>query len=247
MNKVFAGVVVGLALGAASAVSALDMSVGGGGHFAGDFGGGILSLSMKSDALKREQTMTTPWLGGGFGVFFDATYAEVGLGLTFVGGTFETIYKENDVERPNSNDKERAISGTSLNINVMGKFPIAVGDAMTIFPTVGIDYALCLAASSTYDGETEKFEDQFKDDSVKYTNGDLSQLWIKFGLGMDYTLSGNLFIRPQLLYGIGFANKYVSDNVKETKDRYAGNGSDITVESVLSHGLSVKVAIGYKL
>ncbi len=106
---------------------------------------------------------------------------------------------------------------------------------------------MCLTASLTYDGETEKFEDTFKDEEVKYTNGDLSQLWIKFGLGMDYTLSGNLFLRPQLLYGIGFANKFSSDQVKEMKDNLVGNGSDVKVESVLSHGLSVKVAIGYKL
>ncbi|MDR2692870.1 MAG: hypothetical protein LBB74_01480 [Chitinispirillales bacterium] len=241
MRKAIVGVAVGLALGAVSAVSAVDLSVGGGGVFAGDWGGGFMGLSGKDDDGKN-RSQTVPWVGGGLNVFFDAQYAEVGVGLTFGGGNPQVTYdgkteKEEDVN----------ISFTSLNIGVLGKYPIALSDAMTLFPAVGIDYALMLSATSKYDDGEEKSEQKLDGKDGVPKAGDFSALWIKFGVGADVALTGQLFLRPELLYGIRLANKYESDSVDEIKKSAEEYGEKVDISPALGHGLTVKVGLGFRL
>ncbi|MDR2694187.1 MAG: autotransporter domain-containing protein [Chitinispirillales bacterium] len=245
MKKVLAGVVMGLALGAVSAVSAVDLSVGGGGFFASDFGGGLLGVSAKSASADIEMKQSVPWYGGGIQVFFDAAYAEIGLGLTFAGGTLST--ERTRAGETVKDDTSTTASGTGLNISVLGKYPIALSDAVTLFPTAGIDYATCLSASYTSGGKTHDFDGKTDDGNPSEGEpkaGDFSSLWIKFGVGLDYNLSDKLFLRPTVLYGIRLANKSENDMVDDMK---VGAPSDAEINSVLGHGLTVKVGIGFKL
>jgi hypothetical protein len=148
-----------------------------------------------------------------FGVygFFDATYAEVSAGLGF-GSTHQDFYGLTSVN----------ISLTSLNFGLLGKYPININDKMTLFPAAGIEYSMVLSA---------------KAGGASYSNaGDFSALWIKFGGGLDYSLTDKLFLRGTLLYGIRMANKVE----KAMADGYDG------VSTNLGHGPTLKVAVGYK-
>jgi hypothetical protein len=234
MNKLFAGAAVGLALGVFSAASAVDLSVGCGGFFASDFGAGFAGLKLKSDKYKIDQVTTAPWYGGGFNLFFDVTYVEMGVGFTFAGGEPKRVIngKEEDVG-------DVSLSGVVFNAGVLVKYPIAVREALTFFPAVGADYALCASAKQKVNDKVEIMDGS----KGGPTAGDLSALWFRFGAGFDCKILEHLFLRPAVLYGIRLSNKVERDNVDASKKVASSDG---TVESPLGHGLSVRLGIGYK-
>ena len=240
MNKVIAGAVAGLALGAFSAVSALDLSVGGGGFFASDFGGGLeYSLSMPPVG-SVEVTSKMPYYGGGAYLFFDVTYAEVSVGYFLGGGEWAAEMKATVMGETETESSKADASFSALNLGLLLKYPVPLSDNMILFPAVGIDYLLVLAGENKAEGETQKWDGK---DSVPKA-GDFSAPIFKFGVGLDVAVSGQLYVRPELLYGIRMANKAENDAVKEIKDELGGLGS---TKTRLGHGLTVKVGLGYKL
>lgn len=229
-------------LGGGGTVSALDLSVGGGAYFAGNFGGGI-DADMKmtppapyqSQAVSVKSTTDMPVFGGGIYGFFDAAFAEVSLGLFLGSGSWET---KAEAQGQSQSQKLGDVSTTELSLGLLLKYPVAVSESMKLFPAVGIDYQSCLSA---------KMDDRAADEP-----GDLSRLWIKFGAGADFSLNEKLFIRPVVLYGIGLENQMEKDMGNLLKTQFAmyeamGASVDTKVEAKLSHGLTVKVALGYNL
>jgi hypothetical protein len=183
------------------------LSAGVGGYFGSDFGGGYEVLSKKTEM---------PYFGGGGFAFFDATYAELSVGvlagaLTMKGGS-----------------KDTSNSLMNLDIALLGKFPIAVGSSLTVFPLLGADYQVTLSLKD------EDGEDLENSDGDKMA-GDFSALWFKFGGGLDYAITDNLYLRFEALYGIRLANKIETDE----KD-------DHDADVLLGHGLTAKLAVGFK-
>jgi hypothetical protein len=230
MTKLLAGVAAVLAFGVLSAVSAqVDLSAGGGIFYAGDGGGGVYGSKLEGGGTTEYQTV--PWGGFGIGAFFDATYAEASVSLVFGGGKTHYSHEDND-ERVWAYSKKDGASFTSLNIGALGKYPIPLGP-VTAFPAVGFDYAVVIGAEGKQGGQTVKFDG--KNGAPKA--GDLSAFWLKFGGGADYNLNDKLYVRPELLYGIRFANKFEADGTKNI------SGAD----PALGHGWTVKAGVGYKL
>jgi len=231
-------------LGTVSSASAIDFSVGGVGFFASDFGGQGTHVSDHTTSAGKWVTReyTTPWVGGGFGVFFDATYGEAGIGITFAGGNPKVWMEDKDNEDDTSyTNKNTSYSMTFLNISVLGKYPISLSESASLYPAFGIDYHICVAGETeaTINGDTHTSKWDGKDNNQDA--GDNSHLWLKFGAGLDYGLSEKLFLRAQALYGVGFASKSTDDSV-ESQESGGAN-----VKSVLGHGLTIKVGVGYKL
>jgi hypothetical protein len=246
MKKVFAGVIVGLALGAVSAVSALDMSVGGGASFTGNFGGGFSTPEVKYQniVLIKELETKMPWMGGVVSGFFDLTYAEISIGITGGSGTLsqeipilnlttgQVSYVPNDA----------SFGVVAFDISLLGKYPIALSDAVSLAPLVGIDYQSWLAGGVAI---------QNIDGSVIEEPGDNSRLWVKFGLGLDYNLNEKVFLRIPVLYGIGLANKVEEDAGKvfeQSLEPLKVLGVDFGDSKVLpSNGLTLGVSVGFRL
>jgi len=214
------------------------LSVGGGAFFGSDFGGGLVggkyssSESMYGVTVKAEAEQSAPWFGGGINAFFDVQYAEVGLGITFASATWKSEYSVTvegsvagvDMSYLNQSQKsEFSVSSTLFNIGLLLKYPIDLG-SMSVFPAAGIDYAACLSM---------KDENGHSNDDA----GDASALWIKFGAGLDFSLSESMFLRSVLLYGIRMENKAESDLIKEAPG----------AESIMGHGLTIRVGVGFKL
>jgi len=210
-----------LSFGTASAVSAqqISMSAGGNIFYVGDYGGGIYG-AQSSDG---DDKIHIPWNGFGFGGFFDYTYAEASLAFVFGGGHPVEVYNGRT-----TTDKDVDVSFTSLNIGVLGKYPlflVFLPDNIQVFPAVGFDWAIVLS------GEVK--EGRFKEEVDN--PGDASALWLKFGGGLDYSINDRLFVRPELLYGIRFANKLSSDLA-----------DDMDGKTMLGHGLTIKIGAGYR-
>jgi opacity protein-like surface antigen len=194
-------------------------SAGAGAYLTSDFGGGL-----KSSYGGTTATLKMPYFGGGGYLFFDATYAELSFGLFGGSGTVTQEQTTNNKTTSTTN----ATSLTGLDIGVLGKYPIALGGSLTVFPLLGINYRAVIAAE--YAG------------AEVLNPGDSSALWFKFGGGLDYAITANVFLRANFMYGFRLATKSEKDLVDVYKNQYPG----IDVSTRLGHGLDVKVAVGYK-
>jgi hypothetical protein len=186
----------------------IGLSAGIGGYFGGDFGGGI---------EQGDEKIETPYFGGGGFAFFDAKYAELSFGVLGGGGTWKMMSEDADMSIMN------------LDIALLGKFPIAVGSSLTVFPLLGVNYQ---ATVSLKNEDGDEYEGFFGSDGGP---SDFSALWFKFGGGLDYAITGNLYLRFEALYGIRLANKFETD----MKD-------DFEADVLLGHGLTAKLAVGFK-
>ena len=201
------------------------LSAGIGGYFISDFGGG---LKMSASGMDEEVKM--PYAGGGGFAFLDATYAEINLGIFGGGGTIESseILGEN-----------QDISYLAMTIGALGKYPVAVNPKLTVFPLLGIDYLVMLSAK-------DKDGNEFKNMEEKEVPGDFSALWIKFGGGLDYALSAKLYLRLDALYGVRLANQLEKDLKDAINGLLSAFGESGSVDTRLGHGLTAKVAVGYR-
>ena len=197
-------------------------SIGVGGFFGNDFGGGAESSLGGLWDSKTE----TPYAGGGAYVFFDAVYIEASLGIFFGGGPVKETLAVLGAGGSYSFD----FNFTSLNIGLFGKYPFTISNSLKLFPLFGIDIQIVLSAG--WNGE--KFEG-------KYNKGgpvDLTALWFKLGGGVDYSFTSKIFLRAEALYGIRFPNKFEIDIMNEF------DVSDVTANPLIGHGFTVRLAIG---
>jgi opacity protein-like surface antigen len=153
-----------------------SLSIGGGGVFDYDFGQGV-KAEIPLLAAQVEVTQTVPWFGGF--IFFDATYAEANLTI---------LYGSADIQ---SNNVAVLIpfkkSVLAVEFGLLGKFPVALGEAVTIFPLLGANYNMILFASP------------------------YNTLGFQAGAGIDYALSNRLSLRAEALFNFRFANQVYTD------------------------------------
>jgi len=118
------------------------------------------------------------------GAFLDFTYLRLGFaynmtlgGLKYLGVTMSDY------------------SMTFLNLDLVGKYPFAIGPKASIWPAIGFLYSIAL--SLTYQGEEVSGADQFKKD--------MTDLYLKLGVGADFDVSENIVLTPSIFYGINLS------------------------------------------
>lgn len=206
------------------------LSLGAGGYFASDFGGGA-----EWESGSWRIAYETPYAGGGGFLFLDATFVELSFGFFTGSGTMRSVA---DIGALGSYSLEAGYSLTGLDIGLMGKYPFIISPKFSIFPLLGINYRTIL---------------NLKDEDGNESNepGDLSVLWMKLGGGLDYFFSDNIFLRFGVSYGIRLPNQYdeeMSDFLKEYIDAQGISNPDSSGPSWgprLGHGLEVKLAVGF--
>ena len=210
-----------------------DLSFGNGIFIGNDFGGGFETKINRTNDIV---SMPMHYFGGGGFVFFDATYTVTSFGF-FVGGGKE---EGTGVEYSQIKSKTMDFSFSSLNLGLLGKYPFKISEKLKIFPLLGFDYQIAFLV--TFDSE--------KYDEPKLWN----QFWFKLGGGLDCELSKRLYFRIEVLYGIRiatngeklFSKKY---GIMQMQDYNSGDqpNYDVDGKTLLGHGLTVRIAIGYKL
>jgi opacity protein-like surface antigen len=223
-KKIFLGVALAaFVAGGAFALPELKFSAGAGGYFTSDFGGGY-EVSYKGETMF---SMKTPYFGGGGFAFFDATFAELSLGVFAGGGT--VTGESGGAEIP-----ETDVSCVGLDIGLLGKYPFALSDKLTVFPLLGITYRAMLSAKTeNEDGDVEEADNP----------EDSSALWFKFGGGLDFSFTDKLYLHSGLLYGLRLANTFENDLV-DSSDKQSNGAAD--TKTLLGHGLEIKLAVGYR-
>jgi hypothetical protein len=204
-----------LVLGGAFAQPAFRLSVGGGGFAEYDAIGGGYEVSSGSQSTKVNVYM--PGLIGGVFAFFDVTYAELSIG--FAGG-IGGIVPDTDADAPN-------LSITNFNISLLGKYPFMVTEKLSVFPLLGIDYKIMLSVKDNDGNEAD-------------SPGDFNALYFKFGGGLDYSFTEQIYLRFSALYGIRLPNQFETDMINRAKDQ------NLSANALLGQGLTAKIAVGYK-
>jgi hypothetical protein len=168
-------------------------------------GGLILVPGSQTMKFKGGGETKVSYFGGGINAFFDAKYAELNLSLLFGNTKIE--------------DVDDAIATTDLFLGIVGKYPFSLGP-IVLFPFVGIDYWINLAASQDgYEPDADERADRF------------NALSLLFGIGVDYDITKALYLRGELGYGIIFNSK--DDN-------------DADYDSNVKGKVPIKIAVGYR-
>jgi hypothetical protein len=199
-------------------------SIGVGAYITGDSGGGYIATY-----TEKQEVIKMPYFGVGGFLFLDATYAELSFGFFDGGGKRwrSASGTGTGTEMPNGTDIPIGDSSViGLDIGLQGKYPVAFG-GVSVFPIFGINYRVIVGV---------------KKDGKEYDPaGDFSALWFKFGGGLDYALTNNVYLRADLLYGIRLATKFENDTV----DSELNDPTAKAAETRVGHGLDVKIAVGY--
>jgi len=124
-----------------------------------------------------------------------------------------------------SPDDDSKVQTSFLTLGVVGKYPIALGGNLEVFPFVGIDYAIAVAQQK--DG---------KDTENKDLADQNNRLSILFGVGFDFGFTDSLFLRAEIGYGIGLNSKKEQEAVDKSSNVKISYGQ-----------VPFKVAIGFKL
>jgi hypothetical protein len=212
-------VLAAVVAGGAFALPEFKLSAGAGGYFTSDFGGGA-----EASFMGYTMSIKTPYAGGGGFAFFDATYAELSLGVFGGGGTMKADM---------GYSMEMDMSFTGLDIGLLGKYPFTISEKLSVFPLLGITYRVVLSAEDEDGNEYEGIVTSGKP-------GDFSALWFKFGGGLDFSFTDHVFLRGEALYGLRLAN----DAENDIADYVSALGVDS--KTLLGHGLEVKLAVGYR-
>ncbi|MDR2807379.1 MAG: porin family protein [Spirochaetaceae bacterium] len=175
-------------------------------------GGAILVPSFQTEKFKDGgDDQKRSGFGGGLNLFFDATYAEVNINLLFANEKGE--------------DADKGYNTTDLVLGVVGKYPFALGEKLSVFPFIGIDYRIVLGAS--YDGTKLEDGDGFKKADM------FNALSVLFGAGVDYNITGSLYVRGELGFGITFNTKLEDDKKDYIDSNFKGK-------------IPIKIAVGYR-
>jgi len=252
-----------LAAVAAFAQPEFKLSAGAGGLFVSDFGGGA---QMKGDAMgglvSTEVKIDFPYSGGGGYAFFDATYAELSIGYSFsklkpkFKGSMKMMGTEMPID-PEDFSSIPTVKMQNLNIGLLGKYPIAISKQFSIFPLLGVEWSQALSVKGKFedlDGDGVDDEGEYRRMNSDGTSGskapgDWSALWFKGGVGMDFSFTESLYLRLDVLYGLRLPSKAEKDIVDLMKAKATSESPlpmSVDAKPLLGHGLTAKLAIGFR-
>jgi opacity protein-like surface antigen len=204
--------------------SAFRLSLGAGGALNANFSTWFVDKDAPGDLYPYNSSSlgTAPYL------FLDLKYVEANIGFG-IGKTGD-FHSDNPLER-NPNFPARTLS---LRGGVYLKLPFTLSNRFTLYPLLGAEYELFLAAFKNDDRDA-KFPTGASNQNTDPLEA-LSAVSFKLGAGLDTLLTDHLFLRTELLYGLRLPNKF-----EQYQDDVYTN-----VESKLFHGGDFKVAIGYR-
>ena len=218
-KRIFLGLVIA-AFAAGGAFAQSNISFGVGTFFTSDFGGGF-----EFDEVEAGEATTvlvrTPTSGFGGQVFVDAFFATMSAGFFSTGGRWEMSEENNLAETftPFGEGEGSTVSFTGLELSLMGRVPLVITDAFTLAPMFGIAYRMVLTATSIMnddDGTPLIFENP----------SDFNSFWLRFGLGMDFTVNAGTFLRGTLTYGVRFRNDFERHAISDGASGRIGHGFD---------------------
>lgn len=235
----------------------ISLSAGGGGVAGYTFtrytleDAGIMpgSASDASGNIRFVQSMDRFDFGGC--IFFDATYGALSILLQGGHNRYgETVaFKPAKLEWTRLSDSPGTGSEMFVGVSLLGKYPFALAEKITLFPLAGITCQIALLEWRKPNGDAvydrtkgELLEDQDKNGDA-YPLSAWNSLWITLGAGIDYTFAGRWFLRGEVLFGFRLPTGYENGALEMAKRRF--NASDPKL-SGLTGSPTLKISVGYR-
>jgi opacity protein-like surface antigen len=245
MKKHIGTIVLVFMMTAAASAGEFSLSAGAGGIAGGFFTRYTLTAEgiVQGGPIRIDAGQETNQFNYGFLAFFDATYGE-----------FNVFYQRGINTYRDTADFLASSGGLSgkgwesvLGVSLVGKYPFYLNKQFTIFPLLGAEYQICLVQKRAqpdgyvYD-RTEGIRETDKDGNA-FLLKDWNSMWINLGGGVDWTLTGNFFIRGELLYSLRLKTGYEKKNVELMKSL---SGDPDPSLAGLTSGPSVRISAGYR-
>jgi hypothetical protein len=218
------------------------LSAGAGGVLGGFFTRSHLSAE---GTVPMDASQEMDQVNYGFFAFLDVTYCE--FSMLYQKGA--NTYKQTANVPLLDNFADSSGDGweTVLGLCLLGKYPFRVSEKLTLFPLLGAEYQICRKQRRRQDdGWVYDRDDGLREkgkDGKAFRLSDWNVFWIHIGGGMDFMLSGNIFIRCSLLYSIRTMTGYERKNLdlvkEQTKDDNPSTGG-------LTSGPSLRLSLGYR-
>ena len=227
----------------AALLSAADFSLSTG-------GGGLLGYTFTRYTLEGgnvTSTQSMDRLNYGGSVFFDATYGE--LAVMFQGGSNSYAEKMDYAANTLSNGKGKGYEA-SLGFSLLGKYPFRVSDKIAWFPLLGIEYQIALVEKRQPEGgitynRTKSYYLEDNDKNGKpYPLSAWNSWWIDVGAGLDYNITGPLFLRSALIFGFRLRTNYENGALEVAQQQ---TGIKDPKLAGLTGGPALKISIGYRI
>ncbi|MDR0388040.1 MAG: autotransporter outer membrane beta-barrel domain-containing protein [Treponema sp.] len=189
-------------------------------------------------------------LNYGVYLFFDATWAEFGVGIQRGTGTYmedmsaDSSQQGTVFESTGNGDSTETMVGLSL----LGKYPFRLNRQFTVFPLVGVEYQIALLEYR----DPEKFKEYDRTDGIRESdsNGEAynlsawNSLFVDIGAGLDFRFTSRLFLRAEFLYAFRLMTPYEVDALEKVKN--LAGASDPKLAGLTS-GPVLRVGFGYTL
>ena len=238
---------VAAAFAAPAAYAQIPLSFGVGASLISDFGGGVSGSETQDrggELYRRDLYRHESYTGRASSIFFDAHFVQLSIGHFTSAGS---VRGSNDGDLAFS----PATSPSGLEFAILGKFPIELSPAITVFPLAGIAYRLVL---SGLPGRPE-FVNITTARELSLNPFYLSALWFRLGGGMDFALAQGMFLRSTVTYGIRLRNRWENSIIDLDEIFFPGGGLGFSPydrratydNARLGHGVDITVGVGFRL
>jgi len=263
MKKQFCVTTLVLILGTSVWCNDFSMSLGGGGFIGGHFTRYKLLADGKIDIgdpqnpglvdakITSLQNMDQIDLGGG--IFFDATWAELGVNIVIGNNSYsEATYAENGgvIVWGSKNPGTGAGRETMLGLSLLGKYPFELTQQISVFPLLGVDYRIAIQelrqpeGRKMYDRASPTgMQEQRDSNGERYKVSAWNALFIVLGGGLDYRFNASWFLRTELLYSIRLTTPWEADGLKKLKREVSAPNPQLIG---LSSGPALKICAGWR-
>jgi len=225
-----------------------SMSVGAGGTIGGVFTRYTLRADgeIAGEKVRVDANQQMDQFNYGFFAFLDATYGTLGVFFQNGTNTWRQPFFIHDFAGIEDSGHGRE---TVLGVSLLGRWPFALSDRISVFPMLGMDWHLSLKQRRSLDqspGWTYDRTDgsvELDADGKAFGHLDFSPFWANVGGGADFDLGEGFFVRGEFLYGFRLMTGYERKNLelmrRETGDKNPKLGG-------LTSGPSLRLGLGWR-
>ena len=247
MNRQICVIVVFLAGSVMVFGDGFSISAGGGGIFGGVFTRYTLRADGDIASIDARQQMDQ--FDYGFFAFVDATYATLSFSFLNSANNWREPAHVVGMEELNFGGSGQGW-GRSLGFLLMGRWPFTLNNRITVFPMLGVKYQIALMQRRTNadgfvydrtDGVDEGEHDRYGN---PFLLSDWNAFWINLGVGADFVVLDNFFIRGEFHYGFRLMTSHERKNLNLIRHE---TGDDSPRLGGLTSSPSLRISAGWQL
>jgi hypothetical protein len=139
-----------------------------------------------------------------------------------------------------------------LGFTLLGKYPVRLFKAFSVYPLLGVEYQIALIEKRTPEGKQEYDRTEGKtefDASRTYPLSIWNSFFIDVGAGLDFSLFEPLYLRAEFLYDFRLKTAYETEAVDFVRQKYGISKPALWGNpkmSGLTSGPELRIALGYR-